>query len=598
MSKVRYIVIGLVSVWSCALVAQDFDRIKRNPHYVWGEGFSADLQLADDAALHDLISQISVSVDMTTETSITNEQVYGEVHSSVITSGDIKSGSNVTLTNCKRLVSDEGGVYRVLRYIDRAEIDKMYAERKTKIRDLVAFAQHALGEGRVGSALRHYYWALKLINALPDEQQNSLRDENNIPLSNHISSQIAAVLDGVQITPLQRVPNDDNVLQTLSFTYRGEPMVDGDCEYFDGYTWVCASVKDGVGSVEVPTTTAALSIRIEYEYKKLWKSDPIVNGVLSRSEAKLPFRQCNKRIALAPECSVVCMVPTSKEITKTAQVDTLGTCTKKEVKSVVSVVAAVLDALGNRQYESVREYFTTDGWRWFEKLIKYGKAVVVERPELQVTAFEGGFLCRGVKASFAFPNNNKRFVEDLVFYVKDGRVDGVNFGLEQTTMNDILQHEMWNDTSRLVLINFLECYKTAYALERLDYLDAVFSDDALIIIGTQLPHTQHSEVASHNQAQYKYVQLSKNQYIERLSKIFAAQEFVNIQFEDAVVKKTGRNNERYQIILKQNYYSTTYADKGYLFLLADLSNPTLPIIHVRVWDADKNDLMNYAEWNY
>ena len=598
MSKVRYIVIGLVSVWSCALVAQDFDRIKRNPHYVWGEGFSADVRLADDAALHDLISQISVSVDITTETSITNEQVYGEVHSSVVTSGDIKSGSNVTLTNCKRLVSDEGGVYRVLRYIDRAEIDKMYADRKTKIRDLVSFAQHSLEELRLGSALRNYYWALKLINALPDEQQNSLRDTNDMPLSNHISSQIATVLDGLQIVPLQRVPADDNVLQTLSFTYRGAPVVECDCDYFDGYTWVCASVKDGVGSVEIPTTTAALSLRIEYAYPKLWKSDPVVEQVLSRNPSKLPFRQCAKRIALKPEQAVADVLPAAKELTKAAQVDSLGVCSKKAVKSVASVVAAVLDALDNRQYESVREYFTADGWRWFEKLIKYGKAVVVARPELQVTAFENGFLCRGVKASFAFPNNNKRFVEDLVFYIKDGRVDGLNFGLEQTTMNDILQHDMWNDTSRLVLINFLECYKTAYALERLDYLDAVFSDDALIIIGTQLPHTQRSEVATLNQSQYKYTQLSKSQYIERLSKIFAAQEFVNIQFEDAVVKKTGRNNERYQIILKQNYYSTTYADKGYLFLLADLSNPALPIIHVRVWDADKNDLMNYAEWNY
>ena len=30
--------------------------------------------------------------------------------------------------------------------------------------------------------------------------------------------------------------------------------------------------------------------------------------------------------------------------------------------------------------------------------------------------------------------------------------------------------------------------------------------------------------------------------------------------------------------IKQHYYSTTYADKGYLFLLADISDPEKPVI--------------------
>jgi hypothetical protein len=92
--------------------------------------------------------------------------------------------------------------------------------------------------------------------------------------------------------------------------------------------------------------------------------------------------------------------------------------------------------------------------------------------------------------------------------------------------------------------------------------------------------------------------MTKSQYIERLKQVFAKQEYVNIQFEDATVKKTNRDSERYQIIIKQHYYSTTYADKGYLFLLADISDPEKPVIHVLVWDEDKNALMDYAEWNF
>ena len=92
--------------------------------------------------------------------------------------------------------------------------------------------------------------------------------------------------------------------------------------------------------------------------------------------------------------------------------------------------------------------------------------------------------------------------------------------------------------------------------------------------------------------------MTKSQYIERLKQVFAKQEYVNIQFEDAGVKKANPFRERYAIIIKQNYYSTTYADKGYLFLLADISDPEKPIIHVRVWDEDKNELMEHGEWIY
>ena len=126
---------------------------------------------------------------------------------------------------------------------------------------------------------------------------------------------------------------------------------------------------------------------------------------------------------------------------------------------------------------------TENGWKWFEKLVKYGNAKIIERKELQVSAFANGYLVRGIKASFSFKKNNKTFVEDLVFYIKDEKIDGINFGLEQSALEDILGHSMWDPQSRLVLVNFLENYKTAYALERLDYLNAVFSEDALIIVG-------------------------------------------------------------------------------------------------------------------
>ncbi|NOX89728.1 MAG: hypothetical protein GXO77_11925 [Calditrichaeota bacterium] len=41
--------------------------------------------------------------------------------------------------------------------------------------------------------------------------------------------------------------------------------------------------------------------------------------------------------------------------------------------------------------------------------------------------------------------------------------------------------------------------------------------------------------------------------------------------------------------MRQSYYSTTYADEGYLFLLIDFSEKD-PLIYVRAWQPNTWDL--------
>ena len=51
---------------------------------------------------------------------------------------------------------------------------------------------------------------------------------------------------------------------------------------------------------------------------------------------------------------------------------------------------------------------------------------------------------------------------------------------------------------------------------------------------------------------------------------------------------SGTGEEIYGIQIRQLYASNSYADEGYLFLVVDLRNPDDPIIHVRVWQPDKD----------
>jgi len=580
------------------LSAQTIEEIKRDPSYIWGQGVAETLQSADDHAVRDLISQVSVNVDSRTETTITSESSEQDAHSSVSMTGNLRVSSSVSLSNCKRLVSEEGSYYIVLRYVAREEIDKMFDARKTKIADLIMAGENAIEKNKVGDALRNYYWAIKMIISIPEEHRTNMTTEDGRLIATDLRERVANILDSVQIkvVKIEKADETNNNVE-LAFQFQGHPVASCDYNFFDGFDWLTASVKDGLAVVEMPADTKNMLLRLEYEFSKLWKSDPMVNGVLEQLPARLPFTQAEKRVDLTRiEAAAPEPVLKPKQVAKEMTVDSLTACNKKEVFNQADVIAPLLKAMELREYDNARPLCTENGWKWFEKLVKYGNAKIIERKDLQITAFANGYLVRGIKASFSFKKNNKSFVEDLVFYIKDEKIDGINFGLEQSALEDILRHSMWDAQSRLVLVNFLENYKTAYALERLDYLNAVFSEDALIIVGNKLPQPKASDVTAVDAESYEHNKLTKSQYMKQLERVFAKQEYVNIQFEDASVKKTNRTSERYEIIIKQHYYSTTYADKGYLYLLADISDPEQPIIHVRVWDEDRNNLMNYGEW--
>lgn len=582
---------------SLSVSAQDFESIKNDPSYVWGQGSGESLQSADDNAVKDLVSQISMNIDNQTETTISNEQRGDEAKSSVSTSGNLRVSSSVSLSNCKRLVAEEGSYFIVLRYVPREEIDKMFDARKAKIDDLVRAGERAEELTKVGDALRNYYWALKMTISIPEEQRSRMRSEGGMLLTTELRERLANILDSVQVSVAKIEKEDDANSVELRFSYKSRPVTSCDYQYFDGFDWLTVAVKDGVAVAELPADTKNMQVRLEYEYQKLWKSDPMVNAILMQLPSRLPYPQAEKRVSVA-EVKAVAPEPvkSTKAVAKEMTVDTLTTCNKKEVFSQAEIIAPLIKAIESRKYDDVKSLCSENGWKWFVKLIKYGNAKIIERNELQLTAFANGYLVRGIKAAFSFKRNNKTFVEDLVFYIKDDQIEGINFGLEKSALEDIMRHSMWDAQSRLVLVNFLENYKTAYALERLDYLNAVFSDDALIIVGNKLPQPKVAEITAVDQESYEHNKLTKSQYMKQLERVFDKQEYVNIQFEDAAVKKTNRTSERYEIIIKQNYYSATYADKGYLYLLADISNPEWPIIHVRVWDEDRNNLMNYGEW--
>lgn len=86
----------------------------------------------------------------------------------------------------------------------------------------------------------------------------------------------------------------------------------------------------------------------------------------------------------------------------------------------------------------------------------------------------------------------------------------------------------------------------------------------------------------------KYTRQTKSEYMKKLQHIFRSSEFINLRFADNQVRKSGVGGEIYGIQIKQDYFSSSYGDTGYLFLMVDLNNPKEPVIHVRTWQPEKD----------
>ena len=82
--------------------------------------------------------------------------------------------------------------------------------------------------------------------------------------------------------------------------------------------------------------------------------------------------------------------------------------------------------------------------------------------------------------------------------------------------------------------------------------------------------------------------------MEHLKRIFSKNEFININFSNVSLKKITKitDKNKFAIQLAQDYTSSTYSDKGYLFLLVDITNTEEPLIEIRTWQPNEIDLDN------
>ena len=586
----------MMPLWTLAQTAGHAEDFKNNADYIWGQGYGATVKDADQEALANLMSKISVSVssDFMIDEREVNTAAGNDAQSTV--KSVVRTYSQGTLKNTRSVIVSEGPpTAAVIRYIKRSELEKIFKDREENVLSYVYSARNAEKAGRIDAALRYYYWASCLLKSLQNPSQVKFTDDGvKYPLSMWIPEQIRTILSLIKV----EVTKVEGQEVSLLFTYKDKPVTSLDFHYWDGMNYSnIFSAKDGIMQVEMRpgAPTNKFNIQYEYEFRSQMRQDPELEQVMNI------FNTVNYKEA------TVTVLSGSKSEQKQAQavlqtaVANMSMATHAvavaQPRTFAKTVEQVVSAIKQKNYENVRDCFTAEGYDMFDKLVHYGNASVIGNPNLQFYQLGDRTICRSVPMKFTFKNNRRAFVEDVTFtFNKDQKIESVAFGLDKTARDDIFNRDAaaWNDSVRMVIATFLENYKTAFALKRLDYIKSIFDDDAIIIVGHV---TRHAAKKGENQRyvdneMVRYTRQDKATYLKNLERSFGSNEFINIRFTDNEVKKMGKGGETYGIQIHQDYYSSTYGDTGYLFLMVDLNEMDAPIIKVRTWQPNRDPNIN------
>ncbi|MDY0016916.1 MAG: hypothetical protein RBS89_03675 [Candidatus Delongbacteria bacterium] len=475
--------------------------------------------------------------------------------------------------------------------IDEDEVMKLLKEKQStsdhsaKITDFVLSGMKAERDLRIGDALRYYYWSYLLIKADELNKDMKMDEFDKRQLATALPERMNKLFTQLEIKVKTIREDNGTKCVVLGIQYHNQPVSGMDITYYTGDSWSSyIKARNGLAQIDFfghsATTINRLQIKTEYRYDNLIRHDDDMTKVLEKI-SHIPF----------PDSSYP-PIPLIVEEEPEQVKETESTVVEIEKDVHFEAVSHILETINNKKYHEAKNLFTPEAYQAFNDLIMYGNAsILVCDTELKKYKLNDQTVVRSVPMSFSFPRNDTKFTENVVFtFNKDNLIDAITFSLSDRAASDIINkpESFGTDEDKIQLIQFMELYKTAYCLKQINYIESIFADNALIIVGRMLrPDEKIGEMDGMFETgkRVKYDKMGKKEYINRLKMAFNSNEFININFEENTVEK--KNKQKiYSLEIKQFYNSTNYSDEGYLFLLMDLRNIKEPKIYVRAWQPD------------
>lgn len=592
------------------------EDIKNSSEYYWGEGSGCTRQQARDYALSNLSESIwtvitsEVVVDSQGRTQ--NEESSRETKYKVFT----QSYSRSILTNVQEKVLSRESNFVIIVYVKKEEVDQIKQEQQKQINSYIETGRACERQLQIDDALRNYYTALMLAKgsiepvAIIDETGKSM------PAIAYMLLKIKSVLLSLKAHVISCEQRESRYFVTVEFTYNNYKVASLTLKYNDGDSYLTTNVRDGVCELNLLDIPSSGKIAIEYEYidEIIAKCDPLLHAIYSNPKDLVFFKESaydisldnslsqdsttTKSIAIAPEDVYM---PTPIELQKV-----------KEDNYYLDAMSRIENAIRDRDAQTVKDLFSPewDGYEMFCNFLKINKRIkLIGKQEYTVIKADNIILVRPCRVEIRY-SNGKTYIENIVFRFlpSTGKIESFAYMLTQKAENCLLNKSLYiPDKTRFAVLRFMEDYQTAYALKRLDYIDKIFSDDAIIITGTrikaisntQLANEYHIMINKTDDEYYRQETFSKGEFIKRLGQQFDDREYVHLTFEENICEPISSSafddGSACCIQIRQIYSSPVYSDKGYLTLFLNMRGST-PIITVRLWEPQDRKMTEIKEF--
>ncbi len=569
--------------------------------FYYGSGLSQVINEAQDQALSELTKQIAVNITSSYKEKIKEK----ESEITETTEKILKSYSTATLRNVNFIKKpQDNGQINVFCYLKKNEVEKIFQERINLIYEIVEKAKEYKDDTNYAYALKLYYFSTILLNSLPYESvvYKEVNYTNELPsLINDILLHINFEYSGNnQISEKEREI-------TLNVKYKDKATALLDFRFWDGTNQVSVQAKDGKASFTLfgsSTEFDDLGLSIKYSYyeckqeysavDQLWDlvKKPQFSSTIKVSLKGEP-KIVEPKIELAETNTIV-----ETQFSNNYNISIYSEEEKSPAETITKNTLEFLDLLKSSNEEIKLKY--QDDVFLTQKILNYKKynspSVLSKNIEAELFAYDDGWELRRIRVLHNYPSIHKQTTEYLVLdFSIDGTLQDLNIAITKNLYKKFVAEgdlvKDWYNRQRI--IKFIEKYRTAYIARDIETVDKFFAEDALIIVGRKFKKKKLKVESvkysrTDKQPEYEYLKMKKEQYISRQRKIFKLQKDLFLDFASFDIVRKNNAPNVYGVEMRQNYFSTTYADEGYLFLLIDFE-PVDPTIYVRAWQPNAWD---------
>lgn len=183
-------------------------------------------------------------------------------------------------------------------------------------------------------------------------------------------------------------------------------------------------------------------------------------------------------------------------------------------------------------------------------------------------------------------DEDEDYQEAVVSFDKQGNLQSFYLSISMNLYMNVIRDnkEITDLRRRQLILDYVEQFRTAYNQKDINFLQDVFSDDALIITGRVVKRKTGDGIPLPDKI--SYTKQTKAEYLGKLKLVFRANKQIRVTFDEIEVMRHPVNKDFYGVTLHQGYTSDRYHDDGYLFLLWDFRDEDHPQIHVRTWQPD------------